>query len=169
MSSTPSHLRVVPDSIPSTAAINGHPIHPMIVSFPIAFLVGALLTDSLYLATKSLFWAESSYWLLCAGLVMGTVAAIFGMADFFGDRRISSKLVARIHFAGNAVALSLAGINLAIRTLGTADGLYPGGIALSAAVGALLGVTGWLGGELAYRHRVGVTAHADVPPVSAKP
>jgi len=165
MNTTTSKVRPTPDAVPSTAAVNGHPIHPMLVGFPIAFLVGALLTDVLYLWRGTLFWAEASYWLLCAGLAMGTVAAIFGIADFFGDVRIRSNLVARLHFAGNATVLALAAINVGMRTLGTAEGLYPGGIVLSTAVVLLLTLTGWLGGELAYRHRVGVVPRAGVVPL----
>lgn len=154
MNTTTSDLK--PESIPSTAAVHGHPLHPMVVPFPIAFLVGALLTDVLYLWGGNLFWAQCSYWLLWAGLAMGLVAAMLGVADFFGDERIRSKLVARIHFAGNAAVIALAAINIGVRSPGTAEGLYPEGITLSTVVALILGVTGWLGGELAYRHRVGV-------------
>jgi uncharacterized membrane protein len=61
---------------PSTAAIGGHPIHPMLVVFPIAFLVGALATDIAYWRTGGHFWALPSEWLLAAGLIMGALAAV---------------------------------------------------------------------------------------------
>ena len=156
MSASRSFMETTPDAIPSTAAVHGHPIHPMLVSFPIAFLVGALLTDCLFLWRDALFWATASYWLLSAGLMMGAVAAIFGIADFFGDRRIRAKTVARLHFGGNAIVLVLTAVNLAMRDSATAEGLYPTGLVLSLVVVLLLCVTGWLGGEMAYRHRVGV-------------
>lgn len=36
---------------PSTAAVSGHPIHPMLIPFPIAFLIGALATDLAFVGT----------------------------------------------------------------------------------------------------------------------
>jgi uncharacterized membrane protein len=72
----------------STAQIAGHPLHPMIIPFPIAFLVGTLVTDLAYLGTTDLFWATASYWLLAGALIMAAVAAVLGFIDFFGDERI---------------------------------------------------------------------------------
>src|SRR3546814_6826582 len=65
------------DPAPSTAAIRGHPIHPMLIPFPLAFLVGVLLTDLAYWATSDPFWARASLWLVGAGVVSGLVAAVF--------------------------------------------------------------------------------------------
>jgi uncharacterized membrane protein len=62
----------------STAQIAGHPLHPMIIPFPIAFLVGTLVTDLAYLGTTDLFWATASYWLLAGALIMAAVAAALG-------------------------------------------------------------------------------------------
>ena len=88
-----------PTAVPSTAAVRGHPIHPMIVPFPIAFLVGAFVTDIVYVATDEPFWALCSFWLLVAGIAMALVAAIFGFADFFGDRRVRNLGVAKLRDA----------------------------------------------------------------------
>jgi uncharacterized membrane protein len=60
----------------STARIAMHPIHPMLVPFPIACFVGTLLTDLAYWKTAEMMWADFSSWLLFAGLVMGVLAAI---------------------------------------------------------------------------------------------
>jgi uncharacterized membrane protein len=146
----------IPDSVPSTAAINGHPIHPMMVGFPIAFFSGALLTDIMYAVRSDLFWAQCSYWLLGAGVVMGLVAALFGIADFFGDERVRNLAVAKLHFAGNALLIGLAAYNVSLRLDDPAAAIVPLGLGLSVAGVAILTVTGWLGGEMAYRHRVGV-------------
>lgn len=148
------------DAVPSTAAIGGHPVHPMLVPFPIAFLSGALVTDLIFvsLPRDQLFWAQCSYWLLVAGLFTGILAAIFGLTDFLGDRRVRSLSAAKLHLGGNATVLILAMINLWQRSDDIVAGLYPEGLALSALCVVILVGTGWLGGELAYRHRVGVMA-----------
>ncbi|MBX6368656.1 MAG: hypothetical protein IRZ04_11785, partial [Rhodospirillales bacterium] len=66
------------DAKPSRAAIAGHPIHPMLVPFPIAFLVGALVVDLAFASTGDPFWARAGFWLLLAGIVTGAAAAVFG-------------------------------------------------------------------------------------------
>jgi uncharacterized membrane protein len=141
---------------PSRAAINGHPVHPMIVPFPIAFLVGALFADIALLASADPFWARAGQWLLGAGLVMGAVAAVFGAIDFFSVERARSLAAGWMHFIGNAAALLLAGWNFATRVGDAPAAVAPGGIILSLATAFILVVTGWLGGELAFRHRIGV-------------
>lgn len=141
--------------IPSAAQVAGHPIHPMLVPFPIAFLVGALATDLTYLNTEDPFWALASIWLLRAGLVMGVLAAIFGLMDFYSRRRIRDHNIAWYHFIGNATVLILAWVNLSMRDQAPIDGLVPAGVILSAVVAGILLITAWLGGEMAYRHHIG--------------
>jgi len=144
------------DEIPSTAAIGGHPIHPMLIPFPIAFLVGALAADLAYWSTDDFFWARLARWLVGAGLVTGALAAVFGLVDFLTRHRIRQFSSAWIHFLGNAVVLVLSLISLLLRLDDPADAVLPWGLVLSAAVALILLVTGWLGGELSYRHKVGV-------------
>lgn len=141
--------------IPSAAQVSGHPIHPMLIPFPIAYLVGALLTDLAFLRTDDPFWARASLWLIGAGLVMGVLAAVFGMIDFYARRAIREHRIAWHHFIGNATVLVLALINFLMRNQAPVDGLEPGGVWLSLFTAGILVYTGWLGGELAYRYRVG--------------
>ncbi|MGY4421796.1 putative membrane protein [Bradyrhizobium sp. JR6.1] len=62
-----------------------HPLHPMLVPFPIACFVGTLVTDITYWRTAEMMWADFSAWLLFAGLIMGGLAAIAGLIDFLGQ------------------------------------------------------------------------------------
>lgn len=142
---------------PSTAAIGGHPIHPMLVVFPIAFLVGTLATDLAFWRTADLFWALASEWLLIAGVIMGALAAVAGLIEFLTIRRIRSLAAGWVHFLGNAAAILIALWNL-LHRLGSDPSvtIVPYGIILSAIVVAFLLVTGWLGGELVFRHRIGI-------------
>lgn len=144
-------------AVRSTAAIAGHPLHPMIVPFPIAFLVGALATDIVFLqSTGDPFWARASEWLLGAGLVMGALAAVLGLIDFLTIERVRSLAAAWVHFLGNALVLALSLWNLLQRTNAATLTVTETGVVLSAVVVAILLVTGWLGGEMSYRHRIGV-------------
>lgn len=141
--------------VPSTAAIAGHPIHPMLIPFPVASLVGVLVSDLIFSANGNTFWAEASRWLLLVGVVTGALAAIFGLIDFLTIRRVREYRIAWIHFLGNAAAIVLSLINLLLRPNPT-DGIPTVGIILSVVVALILVVTGWLGGELSYRHKIGV-------------
>lgn len=141
--------------VPSAAHISGHPIHPMLVPFPLAYLVGALFTDLAFLATDDPFWATASLWLLRAGVVMGALAAVFGLFDFLSRKSIRSHKIAWHHLIGNASVLALALINMTLRGEAPTDGIVPAGIALSAIVAGILVYTAWLGGEMAYRYRIG--------------
>jgi uncharacterized membrane protein len=148
--------------LPSTAAIVGHPIHPMLIPFPITFLTAALATDVAARATEDLFWSRTSRWMLGAGIITGLVAGAVGAIDYFTIRRAREKSVGKLHAYGNPLALGLAAANLAMRQKRQAEAM-PGTaeIALSTATAAVLGVTGWAGAELSYRHMVGVAGHGD--------
>jgi uncharacterized membrane protein len=141
----------------STASIAGHPLHPMLVPFPIAFLVGTLVTDIVYARSLDPFWAGVSYWLLAAALVMAALAAVAGSIDFWSERRIRDIRASWYHMIGNVIAVVLSLYNFWLRHdggvhVGASDGLW-----ISAVVVLLLLVNGWFGWELVYRHRVGVS------------
>lgn len=144
------------DAAPSTAAILGHPIHPMLVPFPLAFLVGGLLTDLAYWGTADAFWARASLWLVGAGVVAGAVASIAGLIDFFTIQRARQHAMGWVHFLGNATALALSFLSWLFRVDDPASAVLPWGLVLSLVVAGILAVTGWAGGELSYRHRIGV-------------
>jgi uncharacterized membrane protein len=141
--------------IPSRASVRGHPLHPALVPFPIAFLLGTLLSDLAYWWGGDPFWARASYWLLAAGVAGGAAAALPGLADFLSEPRIRALRAARAHLVGNVAAMALAIANLWLRTGDPAGAILPWGILLSAVVAGILGGTGYLGGELVFRHRVG--------------
>jgi uncharacterized membrane protein len=146
----------------STAQIAGHPIHPAIIPFPIAFLVGAFVTDLAYSSSHDAFWARASFWLLAAGIVMALAAALFGFTDFFGERRIRDLRAAWLHLIGNLTAVVLSLVNWFMRYQNGDTGFYPAGLYLSLVVVVLLLFNGWQGWEMVYRHHVGVS---DEPPV----
>jgi uncharacterized membrane protein len=142
----------------STARIAKHPIHPMLVPFPIACFAGALATDIVYCMTAEMMWADFSTWLLVVGLIMGVLAAIAGLIDFLSDRMIRAQRPAWPHMLGNLVVLVLASLNVLVHFRDAWTSVYPMGLLLSLAVVLILLVTGWLGWSMVYRHGVGVNS-----------
>ena len=142
--------------IPSTVAIAGHPLHPAIVLFPIAFLVGALGSDLGYWLTSDPFWARASVWLIGVGFAAGIVAAITGFLDFFKIKRVRDRSAGWIHMACNVAVMVLSLVSLVLRMGDPVSAIIPWGLAISAVVATLLGISGWFGGELSFRHKVGV-------------
>ncbi len=148
----------------STASIAGHPIHPMLIPFPIAFFVGTFVCDIVYWQTASGAWAAATTWLLGAGLIMAALAAIAGLTDVFGDMRVRDLTDAWWHAGGNVVIVLIELYNWYARYSEGAAAVVPKGLILSLIVTCGLLFTGWKGWEMVYRHRVGV---ADETPAGA--
>ncbi|HEY9909273.1 MAG TPA: DUF2231 domain-containing protein [Thermosynechococcaceae cyanobacterium] len=145
--------------VPSTVAIAGHPLHPLLVTFPIAFLTGALGTDVGYWLTSDSFWARASFWLIGAGLVTGLVAAATGMSDFLKIDRVRQHSAGWAHMTGNVAALSLSLASFVLRWGNQTGAVLPIGLIISLLVAVLIAVTGWYGAELIYRHKVAVIGY----------
>lgn len=151
--------------IPSTAAIADHPVHPMLIPFPIAFLVGAFAADLAFWGTADVFWTRVAVWLVGAGLVTGVLAAAVGFVDFITIERARSHTAGWIHLIGNVIVLVLAFITLLLRVDDVEGAVLPWGVLLTGCITVGLMVSGWYGGELAYRHKIGVSEphHASEP------
>lgn len=141
----------------STAHLMGHPIHPMLVPFPLALLIAGAGSDVAFLLDGDDFWARASLWLIASGVVTGAIAAIVGLIDFVTIERVRRLVSGWVHFLGNAAVLVIALVNWVLRIDDPAGFIEPWGLVASVTTVVLLGVTGWTGGELSYRHRIGVT------------
>ena len=146
----------VDSGIPSTVAIAKHPLHPLLVTFPIAFLSGAAGADLGYLFTHDPFWARAAIWLIGAGFISGLVAAVAGMSDFLRIDRVRKRSAGWIHMTGNITALVLTLINWILRWNNVEGAIVPLGLIISTIVASLLAITGWFGAELIYRHKISV-------------
>ena len=139
----------------STAKIGGHPIHPMLVPFPIVCFVGAFATDIAFMGSGGPAWANASTWLLGVGVGMALLAATAGFIDFFGDPLVRGHSDAVKHMIANISAVALEAINLVLR-LGDAASIGSAGVYMSGIAVLILLYSGWIGGELVFRHGVGV-------------
>ncbi len=141
----------------SRAAIFGHPIHPMLVHFPIVCFVGTLATDLAYWNSANIMWANFSIWLITVGLVFGTLAALAGLIDFIGNRAIRALWIAWAHMGLNVVVMILSTFNAFVHSRDGWTSVVPTGLTLSTIVVLLLAVSGVLGSAMVYRHGAGVS------------
>jgi len=156
-------LEQTPVSNPrSLASIEGHPIHPMLVPFPIAFFLATFACDIGYATRGNKGWVMASEWLLGAGLIFAGLAAIAGLIDFLGDRRIRRLDAVWWHAGGNLAAVAISAWNFYVRyNAGAQAGLNSALTLVSALVVAIICFTGWKGWSRVYRHRVGVADYHD--------
>src|SRR3954463_11111256 len=91
----------------STAQIAGHPLHPMLIPFPVAFLVATFVCDLIFWRTGNAAWSTASLYFLGAALIMAGLAAVAGLTDFLGDQRIRDLSAACHHMLGNVAAVLL--------------------------------------------------------------
>ena len=149
----------------SRAKLLGHPIHQMLIVFPLGLLAMAVIFDLLTIGLNQGYWSEIAYWMIAAGVVTGLLAAPFGFIDWLaippGTR---AKRIGAVHGLGNVIVVLLFAMSWLLRSDAPAA---PAMLALllSFAGGGLALVTGWMGGELVDRLAVGVDdgAHVDAP------
>jgi nitrite reductase/ring-hydroxylating ferredoxin subunit/uncharacterized membrane protein len=141
----------------SKASIGSHPIHPMLISFPLAFLSGGFVFDLVgIMLVRPPLWSIG-YYLTIVGVGTALVAAIPGFIDYFftvppassGKERATKHMLAM---------LSVVGLFTTAWLLRSDAGTAPSTttMLLEGLGAALLGVGGWLGGTLVSRNLISV-------------
>jgi uncharacterized membrane protein len=144
------------------AKLLGHPVHQMLVVFPLGLLATAVIFDLVYFGTENPVHAHVAFWMVVAGVAGGLVAAPFGLIDWLsippGTR---AKRIGAMHGGGNLIVTLLF---LSSALLRYDRVIVPPDIAYACSfAGALLAlVTAWLGGELVDRLGIGVHSNANV-------
>jgi uncharacterized membrane protein len=146
----------LPQDTPTRVAVARHPLHPMLVPFPIAFLLGGLASDVAWLFTDDDFWARVSLWLFGGGAFMGILAGMAGTVELLAVRGIRHRAASWNHFVVAVMLLGVSIVNWLSRLGDPAGTIVPYGIFLSALGALLVAVAGWLGGKLVFEHQVGV-------------
>lgn len=144
----------------------GHPIHAMVVAFPIGLYSTALVCDLLYALLGDAFWFRMAFWAIAFGLVTHVTAAATGLPDFLaimrerheGQEWKNTQRAATSHLVFGVSLLVVQGLNLAVRNGGEAPAGGAIGMPLMVNLigAALVGIQGWYGGELVYRHLIGI-------------
>ncbi len=149
----------------SRAKLLGHPVHQILIVFPLGLLATAVIFDVIYLSTGNPTMATVAYWMVVAGILGGFAAAPFGWIDWFAiPQGTRAKRVGLMHGLGNVVVLLLfIGSWLLWRDAPERPETLAHALSFAGAGLALL--TGWLGGELVDRLAVGVDegAHLNSP------
>jgi uncharacterized membrane protein/nitrite reductase/ring-hydroxylating ferredoxin subunit len=140
----------------STLHFKGHPLHPMLIAFPVAFFTGAVASDIVANVTSRIEWAFIGSRLAWAGVVMALIAAVPGFVDFLtiAPPKSTGKSRAAKHGLLNVTVVLL--FVVAGFSRGTASMPSITTLALEIVGFGLLGVAGWMGGTLAYRNQFGV-------------
>src|SRR5947207_14750931 len=145
----------------SRASIGGHPIHPMLIPFPIGLLVFSLIADLIYLWRGNPVWENYiAFYTLLGGIIGAAAAAIPGLIDWATLTDRAAVKVANWHARVNIVGLLIFIASFYLRTTRGASMIVslPMLPIILSIVGDLgLGVAGWLGGELVFKHRVAVS------------
>jgi uncharacterized membrane protein len=144
------------------ARLFGHPIHQALIVFPLGLLATAVIFDVIHLVTGNPRWAEISFWMICAGVIAGLVAAPFGIIDWLGiPGGTRAKRIGLLHGGGNVLVVLLF-VGSWIMRRGNPAAPEMLALVLSFAGGGLALITGWLGGELVSRLGIGVSEGANV-------
>jgi uncharacterized membrane protein len=146
---------------PSTVSVARHPLHPMLVHFPIALLIAALGTDGMYWYTGDPFWARMSHWLIGGGTAMGMLAAATGTVELLWERDIRTLTSGWSHFVAAMVMLAIASANWVLRLGAQEEFILPWGLYASVLTLVAVSMAGVVGGKLVYEHQVGVHAEDD--------
>jgi uncharacterized membrane protein len=148
----------------SRAAIGNHPIHPALVPLPIGAFFLLLVGDIAHAWTGADFWYQFGYACLSVGILAALAAALFGFIDYFKVKMsMSGFRIARIHMILNLTGVVLYTVNWYLRRGNGAlhTGRWTPAFGLEVITFLALGVSGWLGGKLAFEHKVGVVENAD--------
>jgi uncharacterized membrane protein len=136
------------------ASIGKHPIHPMIVVLPMGLWIFSLSADIVALAGWKTPWHEVALYTMAGGVVGALLASVPGLIDFFSITEIKSRRLATYHLSINFLAAVFFAVNIYLRVTWDLGDILP--LSLSVIAIVLIGIGGWLGGELVYVHGIGV-------------
>jgi uncharacterized membrane protein len=137
------------------ASVAGHPLHTMLIVFPVGLLIFSLICDLCSLGSANpATWATVALYRMVGGFIGALVAAVPGLIDLLSLTDPQIKKIAIIHMSINLAVVALFAVNIWLRLGGAGNTGTP--LILSVIAIAILAVSGWLGGEMVHRHGVGV-------------
>jgi uncharacterized membrane protein len=143
-------------SISSVVALAGHPIHAMLVSFPIALVMATLGCDMFFWWGADPFWLRAGLWSAGFAFWLGVLASVAGLAELLLVKGIRIRSASWNHAVAAMMLLSVAGTNWGLRiSADPAAVVLPQGLLLSALAAVFVGLAGWHGGKLVFHHGIG--------------
>lgn len=137
-------------------AIAGHPLHAMLVTFPIALCFCTLGADAMYWITGDAFWPRVALWSVGIAFGMGVLAGLVGTAELLSVPGIRMRSPSWSHFILAVMLIALLGANWALRWGQAEAAVLPVGLLTSALAALLTALTGWHGGKLVFDYGIGV-------------
>jgi uncharacterized membrane protein len=138
----------------------GHPVHPMLVMFPVALFITGLVFDIVHAISNNEVYGQVGFWTITAGLMGGVLAAATGLADWMGIPTGTRARAVGVRHAVLNVAVMVLFIVSWLGRVGSADHA-PGWWVWLEVIGVVVaGASAWLGGELVNRHGIGVDSDA---------
>ena len=142
----------------SKASISGHPVHPMLVSFPIGLWITSFAADVIFYFHRNTSLLLISKFMIAAGIVGAIAAAVPGIVDWLTLTDKDETKVANWHARLNIIALIIFAISLYFRMRAGSHWVHYSmriPFLLSFLGVVLISISGWLGGELTFKHGVG--------------
>ncbi|MFC0240769.1 DUF2231 domain-containing protein [Rhodopseudomonas telluris] len=144
----------------SIVALAGHPIHAMMVSFPIALVIATLGCDVFYWWGADPFWARAGLWASGFAFWLGVAASLAGTAELLLVEGIRKRVASWMHAIAGVMLVSIAGANWGLR-LYDHENILPVGLMMSALGSVFVGIAGWHGGKLVFDHGIGLMVSND--------
>jgi uncharacterized membrane protein len=144
----------------------GHPVHPMLVVFPLGLFITGTIFDLARLISGNGTFGEVGFWTISVGIIGAVLAALAGFTDWTGiPTGTRAKRVGLLHGALNAVVLVLFALAWLIRVGNDQHAAGAAAFTIEVVAVAVSGAAAWLGGELVDRLGIGVArdANPDAP------
>ena len=142
----------------SVIALAGHPIHAMLVAFPITLAMSTLGCDIFYWWTGDPFWARVALWASGFAFWLGIAASIAGTAELLLVPGIRKRAASWTHAIAGVTLVSIAGANWGLRLVDHED-ILPVGPLMSLLGAIFVGLAGWHGGKLVFDHGLAVSTN----------
>jgi uncharacterized membrane protein len=152
---SPVTLEVLRLDVGSAVALVGHPLHVIMVHFPIAFVIATLGVDVFYWWSGDPFWVRVGLWSTGFTFLTGVAASIVGTAELLLVRGIRLMEASWSHAVAAMTLVAITGANWGLRLVDPAS-ILPHGLALSGLATVIAGFAGWHGGKLVFDHGVGI-------------
>jgi uncharacterized membrane protein len=157
----PVHAEVKALQISSMVAVAGHPIHAMLVHFPIVLVLSTLGADLFFWWSGDPFWARAALWAAGVGFGFGILASLAGTAELLLVEGIRRRAASWTHAIAAMMLIAIAGANWGVRLEDPVDAVLPLGLFLSALGSLFVALAGYHGGKLVFDHGIGTMIGAN--------